>query len=249
MILRRFTATSMLVVAAMALAAAPSAAEPAPGPAPAAQQGVPNINYQTARDGDAAVATIDAGSFSINAANDTVDVVDDGGAVVASIPTFFRVDDLQHPFEVAVDNSAKVLRLVPNMDPAAATPVPVAERLTLNDVAAPQDKAERDKRALDDFQQQLGITTAITAIVAAIIGGGIGCAIGVIPGTAALVIPFLGLAGPVAGCIGGALIVAPVVALAGTIVVGGGALVVLGIQYFNTINSPFVPPAAPAPAA
>ncbi|RZK74224.1 MAG: hypothetical protein EOP28_03770, partial [Rhodococcus sp. (in: high G+C Gram-positive bacteria)] len=186
------------------------------------------------------------GAFSINAANDTVDVVDDGGRVVASIPTFFRVDDLQHPFAVAVDESARVLRLVPNMDPSAATPVPVSERLTLDGVAAPQDKQERDDRALDDFQQQLGITSAITAIVAAIIGGAIGCAIGVIPGTAALVIPFLGLAGPVAGCIGGALIVAPVVALAGTIVVGGGALVVLGIQYFNTINSPFV---APEPTA
>ncbi|MBC2642752.1 MULTISPECIES: hypothetical protein [unclassified Rhodococcus (in: high G+C Gram-positive bacteria)] len=244
--LRRFTATSILVVAAMGVGAATAYADPAVAPQPGAEQGIPNINYQTARDGDAAVATLDAGAFSINAAAGTVDVIDDGGRVVASIPTFFRVDDLQHPFEVAVDASRSVLRLVPDMDPAAATPVPVSERLTLDDVAAPVDKAERDDRALDDFQQQLGITTAITAIVAAIIGGAIGCAVGVIPGTAALVVPFLGLAGPVAGCIGGALIVAPVVALAGTIVVGGGALVVLGIQYFNTINSPFV---APAPAA
>ncbi|OUS90036.1 hypothetical protein CA951_35575 [Rhodococcus sp. NCIMB 12038] len=244
--LRRFTATSMLVVAAMGVGAATSYADPAAAPQPAVEQGIPNINYQTARDGDAAVATLDAGAFAVNAANDTVDVVDDSGRVVASIPTFFRVDDLQHPFSVAVDESARVLRLVPNMDPSAATPVPVSERITLDDVAAPQDKQERDDRALDDFQQQLGITSAITAIVAAIIGGAIGCAIGIIPGTAALVIPFLGLAGPVAGCIGGALIVAPVVALAGTIVVGGGALVVLGIQYLNTINSPFV---APEPTA
>jgi hypothetical protein len=34
--------------------------------------------------------------------------------------------------------------------------------------------------------------------------------------------------------------------LAGTIFVGGAALVILGIQYFNTINSPFV---APEPTA
>ncbi len=121
-------------------------------------------------------------------------------------PTFFRIDDLQHPFAVAVDASARVLRLVPKMDPAAATPVSVSERLTLNDVAAPVDKEVRDDRALDDFQQQLGITTAITAIVAAIIGGGDRLRGRRHPPTrAALVIPFLGLAGPVAGgCIGGA---------------------------------------------
>lgn len=248
----RCAVTAILVAVAMTFGAGTSHAEPGgvPSEPPSSTgQALPGINYQAARDGDAAVVTIDAGSFSFAGHDNAVDLVDATGAVVASIPTFFRLDDLQHPFEIAVDETARVLRLVPNMDPAAATPVPVAERLTPADVAAPRDKEERDEAALDDFQQQLGVTTAITAIVATIIGGAIGCAIGIIPGSAGLVVPFLGLASPVAGCIAGALLVAPVATLAGTILVGGGALVVLGIQYFNTINSPFVEPGSPAPTA
>lgn len=239
--LRRFTATSMLVIAAMGVGAGTSYAQPA-APA-AAEQGAPNINYSAVRDGNAAVATLDAGAFKVVGNNDSVEIIDDAGNVVTTVPTFFRINEVQHPLAASVDPSGRVLRLVPNMDPAAATIVPVSDRLAPTDIAEPDSKKERDQRALDRFQQQLGLTTAITAIIAAIIGGGIGCAVGLIPATAGLVIPFLNLALPIAGCIGGALIVAPLAALVGTIVVGGGALVVLGIQYFNTINSPFIPPA------
>ncbi|WP_072689882.1 hypothetical protein [Rhodococcus marinonascens] len=242
--LRRFTATSLLVVAAMGVGSATSYAEPSIGQQPGAEQGIPDINYQTTLDGGAAVTTIDAGSFSINAGNDTIDVVDDAGTVLASIPSFFRVDELQHPFEVAVDDTARVLRLVPNMDPSAATPVPAAERLTLTDVAAPLDQEERDARALDDFQQRFGITTAIAEVVATVIGGVVGCVAG-----AVVTLPFALLGGPAGGCIAGALLVAPIVSIVGTVLAGGGGLAVHGMQFFDTINNPFVAPGETAPVA
>ncbi|MEV0945377.1 hypothetical protein [Rhodococcus sp. NPDC049939] len=237
----------------MGVGSATAYAEPSAGQQPAAEQAIPNLNYETTLDGGAAVTTIDAGAFSINAGNDTIDVLDDAGNVVASIPSFFRVNDLQHPFEVAVDETARVLRMVPNMDPAAATLVPVAEQLTLQDVAAPVDQEERDARALDDFQQQFGITTAIADVVAAIIGGVVGCGVGIAAGSLELgsvVDPFLEIPdSPIADCIGGALLVAPVATLAGTVLAGGGGLLVHGMQFFDTINSPFVAPGAPAPVA
>lgn len=234
--LRRFAATSLLVISAMGIGATTSHAAPAP------EQSVSNIDYTAHRDGDTAVVSIDAGAFRLDGTDGAIDIVDDSGELVATVPTFFRIDDVQHPLAAALDDSGRVLRLTPNMDPAAATPVPVAEQFAPSDIAAPETVQERDREALNNFQRQLGVTTAVTAIVAAIVGGGIGCAIGLIPATAGLVVPFLGLAIPIAGCIGGALMVAPVAALAGTIFVGGGALVVLGIQYFQTINTPFVPP-------
>ncbi|AOW91772.1 hypothetical protein BFN03_01190 [Rhodococcus sp. WMMA185] len=248
--LRRFTATSLLVVAAMGVGSATAYADPSTGQQSGAEQAIPNINFETTLVDGAAVTTIDAGLFSINAGNDTIDVVDDAGNVVTSIPSFFRVDDLQHPFEVAVDETERVLSLVPNMDPAVATAVPAEERLTLQDVAAPADQDERDALALDDFQQQFGITTAIADVVATILGGVVGCAIGLIPGTAAMVgAPFLGITAPIGGCIAGALLVAPVATLAGTILAGGGGLVVHGMHFFDTINSPFVAPGETAPVA
>ncbi|MEN0138889.1 MAG: hypothetical protein AAGC80_27295, partial [Rhodococcus sp. (in: high G+C Gram-positive bacteria)] len=50
------------------------------------------------------------------------------------------------------------------------------------------------------------------------------------------------------GCLGGLLAGFAAGGLAGTIFVGGAALVILGIQYLVTVNTPFVPP-APDPTA
>ncbi|SDI94635.1 hypothetical protein SAMN05444695_113105 [Rhodococcus triatomae] len=234
----------MLLIAALGISVGTSAATPAPE-APA-EQVAPGINYTVDREGDSAVATIDAGAFVLNGVDGAIEVRDDAGNLAATVPTFFRLDDIQHPLRAALDETGRVLRLTPDLDPAAATVVPAADRLQLSDIAGPETREERDREALRNFQQQLGITTAITSIVAAIIGGGLGCLVGGLTGGA--LTPFLGFTGAIPGCIGGALAFAPVTALAGTIFVGGGALIILGIQYFDTINSPFVEPEA-VPAA
>lgn len=234
---RRLTTTSMLLIAALGISVGTSAATPAPQ-APAAEQIAQGINYSVERQGNSAVATIDAGAFVLQGVDGAIEIRDDAGNLAATVPTFIRINDLQHPLRAALDETGRTLRLTPDLDPAAATFAPAAQ--PFGDIAGPATQAERDAQALRHFQQQLGITTAITSIVAAIIGGAIGCAIGALG--VITVTAFLGLPGAIPACIGGALMVAPAVALAGTIFVGGGALIVLGIQYFMTVNEPFIAP-------
>lgn len=95
--------------------------------------------------------------------------------------------------------------------------------------AGPQTKQERDDEALARFNQELSAGLSISSIVGtvlgAIVGGVLGCAGGIVVGC----LPFIPLGASIGSIVGLAL-------------GGGGSLIWAAITYFNTINSPFVPP-------
>lgn len=94
-----------------------------------------------------------------------------------------------------------------------------------------RSRQERDDAALRRFNSEASAGITITSIIFAVIGVIIGVAL--------------------IGTIGCAIIVACVPALsagvtlggiAGTIIGGGGSVIVAGIRYFQTVTAPFNPP-------
>ncbi|HEY9312576.1 ammonium transporter [Williamsia sp.] len=159
------------------------------------------------------VFTTDIGSLRTN--DDELEIVDSAGNVAATVPLFFNLDDLQFPIATEVDG--RTATLTPVVDRSAATPV-----------AAPTSREERDMQALETLGTYVSVSVAIGGLVGTIIGAGIGCVAG---------LPAAGV-----GCLPGAVTGAGIGGVLGTIAVGGPTLIGAAINYFNTINSPFVPP-------
>ncbi len=62
-------------------------------------QGGPEIGYEAHAEGDSVVTSIDAGAFRITDTRDAIEVVDDGGKVVAALPLTIRLGDAVHPID------------------------------------------------------------------------------------------------------------------------------------------------------
>lgn len=207
--LRKLAAVATMTIAAMGITAGTSYAAPA---AP------DEINYESKVDGQSVVTVIDAGAFQVSGDGQSVELQDDTGNTVVSLPLAVQLGDLQLPFEREISEDGKTLTLTPSTDLTQATPVapedkvvpgitPVALKVT--DVASP----EENLKAQQNFASQLGIATAVGALVGTIIG----CVV---------TLP--------AGCVAGAT----VGGIIGTIVAGGPTLVVAGVGLINTLTAP-----------
>lgn len=207
--LRKLAAVATMTIAAMGIAAGTSYAAPA---AP------DEINYESKVDGDSVVTVIDAGAFQVSGDGQSVELQDNAGNTVVSLPLAVQLGDLQLPFEREISEDGKTLTLTPSTDLTQATPVapedkvvpgitPVALKVT--DVASP----EENLKAQQNFASQLGIATAVGALVGTIIG----CVV---------TLP--------AGCVAGAT----VGGIIGTIVAGGPTLVIAGVGLINTLTAP-----------
>lgn len=207
--LRKLAAVATMTIAAMGITAGTSYAAPA---AP------DEINYESKVDGQSVVTVIDAGAFQVSGDGQSVELQDDAGNTVVSLPLAVQLGDLQLPFEREISEDGKTLTLTPSTDLTQATPVapedkvvpgitPVALKVT--DVASP----EENLKAQQNFASQLGIATAVGALVGTIIG----CVV---------TLP--------AGCVAGAT----VGGIIGTIVAGGPTLVVAGVGLINTLTAP-----------
>ncbi|MEE2060291.1 ammonium transporter [Rhodococcus artemisiae] len=211
--LRKLAAVATMTIAAMGITAGTSYAAPA---AP------DEINYESKVDGDSVVTVIDAGAFQVSGDGQSVELQDNAGNTVVSLPLAVQLGDIQLPFEREISEDGKTLTLTPVTDLSQATPVapedkvaqgitPVALKVT--DVASPDENL----KAQQNFASQLGIATAV--------GGLTGTIIGAIIGT--FVMPAVGT---VAGAgIGGVI---------GTIVVGGPTLAIAGIGLIQTLTAP-----------
>ncbi|NLU61633.1 ammonium transporter [Rhodococcus sp. HNM0563] len=214
--LRKLAAVATMTIAAMGITAGTSYA------APAAQD---EINYESHVDGQSVVTVIDAGAFQVSGDGQSVELQDNAGNTVVSLPLAVQLGDIQLPFEREISEDGKTLTLTPVTDLSQATPVapedkvaqgitPVALKVT--DVASPDENL----KAQQNFASQLGIATAV--------GGLTGTIIGCIVGSVAT-IPLLAV-----GCVPGA----GVGGVLGTIAAGGPTLIVAGIGLVQTLMAP-----------
>lgn len=217
--LKKLAAVATMTIAAMGITAGTSYA------APAAQD---EINYESKIEGQSVVTVIDAGAFQVSGDGESVELQDDKGNTVISLPLAVQLGDLQLPFEREISEDGKTLTLTPTLDMSKATPVapedkvgpsitPVALKLT--DVASPDENL----KAQQNFSSQLGIATAAGGLVGTIIG----CVVGGL-------IAAPGIATILPGCVTGAGIGGVI----GTIVAGGPTLVVAGIGLAETLLAP-----------
>ncbi|MEE3853259.1 glycine zipper family protein [Gordonia sp. LSe1-13] len=178
--------------------------------------------------------TITVHNGSISTANGVLAIRNSAGATAFQMPLSYRKEYQQFPIDAkTVGNSAT---LIPSRDLSRANPVNPAEvepfRVAAQQVDAPRTKQERDDQALARFNQELSagitISSLVGTVLGAVIGGAIGCAIG-FPAAGIGCLPGIPLGGSLGGIIGLAL-------------GGGGSLIYAAVQYFETINSPFVPP-------
>ncbi|MFD6855920.1 ammonium transporter [Rhodococcus sp. NPDC060090] len=214
--LRKLAAVATMTIAAMGITAGTSYAAPA---AP------DEINYESKVDGQSVVTVIDAGAFQVSGDGQSVELQDDAGNTVVSLPLAIQLGDIQLPFEREISEDGKTLTLTPSTDLSQATPVapedkvapgltPVALKVT--DVASPDENL----KAQQNFASQLGIATAV--------GGLTGTIIGCIVGSVAT-LPILAV-----GCVPGAA----VGGVLGTIVAGGPTLVIAGVGLIQTLTAP-----------
>ncbi|MGY1961448.1 hypothetical protein [Nocardia abscessus] len=235
-------ATSVVV---MALMGGTAVAQPA-----VASAAAPEIHYNAAVRDKSVVFSIDAGSLTVR--DKHLEILDDQGNEVAVVPLTYRLDNFDHPIAAAITDRTVVL--TPDADPAVATPAADVARDgvvsvdgALTQVAATYPSADaRSADALGTLVQQLTVGSMLSAMVGTVVGAGIGCVAGLVVGAAATTpVAWLLGVGPIAGCVGGAILFGSIAAIGGTLLIGGPIAVGALFQYFQTLNAPIVPSAKP----
>jgi len=232
--IRKLAAISALTIAALGVAGGTANADPASTPvapapnsapvAPIGSDAAKFMNFVAAQALNPAAqpagqpATISTPIGSLSVGNGQIQASTPSGQVVGSVP-------------------APVGQ--PQVNAVAARPVPVTPVLDYG------WKTEGDREQWAFKRAQDSITTAAAVAGATGLAGGaaIGCGAGAVFGTVAT-LPAFGLlgGGPLIGCLVGAPIGAALGGMVTAAVVTLPVAVAAGIGYFNTVNSPFVPP-------
>lgn len=250
--MRTLVAASSVTIASVGIASANANAAPAPINSP--------VTYHAKQVGDSAVVTANGGSYTVN--NGVLQFLDNAGKNTASFPLAYRVKGQQFPIDAQI--AGKTVTLTYSKDQTRAISIPdapvsavhhftqgeTAAGLTLpGKINAADATTTRNQTAFSQFASAAGISSVLSAIGGAILAGTIGCALGLAAG-AALTLGTLGvlLPAPVAGCLVGAVALAPVGTLVGLIFIGAPLLAAAAIQYFVTVNTP-LPPEKPANTA
>ncbi|MBL1079045.1 hypothetical protein JK358_32045 [Nocardia sp. 2] len=227
--IKKFAATSALVIAALGIATGTSNAAPViPSVLDGVDQGIgsvlPSIGWNTKLEGDSIVLETTAGSM--NADNGQFQVRDNQGNLVTQFPLSYTIGDLEYPVNAAVDGLRAVI--TPSKNIADARPTGL-----LKNVA----NQEAFDDAVSAAATQFGIITSIGTLIGTIVGGGLGCAVGAAGGVI-LGVAVLSAPGGIAGCLVGAGIGIPLGAAAGLVLTGIPAAIVVGIGFANRINDP-----------
>ncbi|WP_278260743.1 hypothetical protein [Nocardia sp. AG03] len=235
MLMRKFAATSALLIAAMGVTAGTVHADPAEAPAAP-------INFSAQEVNGTSVITTDAGSLVVEEGAFKVKAVD--GTTVAATPLSFRLDDFELPIAAEISGNKAVL--TPELDPAKAVYKPVA--LPFEDKAPWKSEYDREQAAWSRLTSTISLGAAVGTLVGGLGGGAVGCVLGGIVGATVASATIIGLFGPflpaaAIGCIGGILAIGALGTLAGQILVTAPVAIGAMIQYFATINQPFTAPA------
>ncbi|NEW38228.1 hypothetical protein GV794_18460 [Nocardia cyriacigeorgica] len=233
MLMRKFAATSALLIAALGVTAGAVNAAPATEAA---------VGFTAESNGSSSIITTDAGSLV--AEDDTFKIKASDGTVLAGAPLTFRVDDFEFP--IAADIAGRTATLTPQLDLDKAVYKPVA--LPFEDQANWKTPYDREKDAFNRLKDTISTGAAVGALVGGIGGGAVGCVLGGIAGATVASATIVGLFGPfipaaAVGCLGGILAIGALGTLAGQILITAPVAIGAAIQYFSTVNAPFNPPA------
>ncbi|MFF0493094.1 ammonium transporter [Nocardia sp. NPDC003482] len=179
-----------------------------------ADPGAPEtVRYEAKLVGNVVETTLDGGTFAVSDDQRTVAIQDKAGAAVVVLPLSFRQDGKEYPLPFQVRDSGRVLDLTAVKNEAAARPAP----------ATPVASNAENQQAMEAFATQFGIATAVGGFIGTAIGAVVGAIIGlaVLPVDPVLIITGAGIGG-----------------IIGTLVVGGPALIVAGIDLINTLTAP-----------
>ncbi|OZE37350.1 MULTISPECIES: hypothetical protein [unclassified Rhodococcus (in: high G+C Gram-positive bacteria)] len=217
--LTRFAATSALVIAAMTTAMGTACADPAPAPAAA-------VGWNVTQAGNQVLVDTTAGTLS-NEDNHLV-VRDANGVLVDSVPLAIAADGFSHPVAAVIDGNRATLTA--DASPAAATPVS-ASLPGLQQVDLPA--------AVSGVKDNISLSASVGGFLGAATGLVTGCFLGAIAaGTVSAPALLLFGAAPVAGCVGGALLLGSGASLAGTAIGGLGAIAGNAGQFIQLLNAP-----------
>ncbi|NMO04779.1 glycine zipper family protein [Gordonia sp. TBRC 11910] len=215
-------ATAIATATATGAAAVAQAAPTTPAP----------VSYKATLVGHTVKLDVTNGALVVDGTN--VTMRDRTGADVLRIPLRYNLEDRTYPIATKVASSRSIT-LIPIRDATKSTKADtkdvsngavVVERR----IRGYQSKQERDDAAYTRFQSQVASAMTISTIV--------GLAIGLVVGALLVGIP---TCATIVACVPGILLGGSLGSAVGIVAGGGGAIFGYGIQYFNTINSPFVP--------
>ncbi|MDL9935972.1 hypothetical protein QSJ18_04365 [Gordonia sp. ABSL1-1] len=210
----KLIAAATTVVASMGIAAGVAHADPAPQSAA--------THWNVARHGGSVVVTTDNGSFTQERGR--LVLHDAKGAVVDAVPLTVAVDDFTHPVNAQVSGTSARLKLDTN--PVLARFQPVAHKADLS-------------AAVSGVKDNITLTAAIGGFVGAAAGLVGGCLLGAVAaGVVSAPAVMLFGAGPLAGCVGGALLLGSGASLAGTAIGGLGAVAANIGPFIQLLNQP-----------
>ncbi|MFI1914755.1 hypothetical protein [Nocardia sp. NPDC020380] len=228
--MRKFAATSVMLIAALGVAAGTANADPAPAPA-----GI-NVSYKVDDQGKSIALTVgNGGSLAIE--DGKLEIKNADGVVMGGTPLSARVDDFVFP--IAANVQGDTATLAPQIDVDHATYKPVA--LPYEDQAPWKSDYDREQAAWNRMKDTIGLATTAASLISGVIGGVVGCGLGAVFG-AAVTLPVVlgGGAGPVIGCLLGAAAGASAIGIAGTVFIAVPVAIAAIIQYMQTVNEPHI---------
>ncbi|MGK8502711.1 hypothetical protein [Nocardia asiatica] len=233
MLMRKFAATSALLIAALGVTAGTVNAAPAAEAEGAVNFTAHSTETQSIITTDAGSMVVEDGTFKVKAAN---------GDVLTGMPLTFRVDEFEFP--IVAEIADRTATLTPQFDLAHATYKPVA--LPFEDKAPWKSEYDREVAAFNRLKDTISTGAAIGTLVGGIGGGAVGCVLGGIAGATVASATIIGLFGPfipaaAIGCLGGILAIGALGTLAGQLLITAPVAIGAAIQYFTTINQPFTP--------
>lgn len=216
--MNKFVAVAAMSIASLAIASGTAYADPTP-PAP---QGV---DWNVTRDGDTVIVHTSAGTLANE--NNHLVIRDASGATVESVPLSIAADGVAHPVSAQIDGNNATL--VADTSPAAATPVYTLPGLTQVDLPA----------AVAGIKDNLSVTASVGGFLGAATGLVGGCLLGAAAaGVVSAPVALLFGAGPLAGCIGGAILLGAGASLAGTAIGGLGSVIANAQPFITLLDAP-----------
>ncbi|WP_280410504.1 hypothetical protein [Nocardia asiatica] len=222
MLMRKFAATSALLIAALGVTAGTVNAAPAAEAEGAVNFTAHSTETQSIITTDAGSMVVEDGTFKVKAAN---------GDVLTGMPLTFRVDEFEFP--IAAEIADRTATLTPQFDLAHATYKPVA--LPFEDKAPWKSEYDREVAAFNRLKDTISTGAAIGTLVGGIGGGAVGCVLGGIAGATVASATIVGLFGPfipaaAIGCLGGILAIGALGTLAGQLLITAPVAIGAAIQ-------------------
>ncbi|MCH5641175.1 hypothetical protein [Gordonia sp. ABSL49_1] len=211
--LNRLIAIATMLIASMGIAFGAQAAP---------QTAHTTTHWNVMRSGSSVLVSTNNGTLSTD--HGRLLLRDAKGAVVSAVPLTVAVNNYAHPVNAQV--SGTTAKLAVNMSPALARFQPFTHQADLG-------------AAVSGVKDNITLTAAIGGFLGAATGLVGGCLLGAIAaGVVSAPAVMLFGAGPLAGCIGGALLLGAGASLAGTAIGGIGAVIANAGPFIQLLREP-----------